>query len=310
MDAAEEKIVSLLKKVKSEGILQSEIAEKLRISKSTVSEILSKLEEEKEVVRSQVSSKSYRVWLSEFAPFPIDGLMRVGILKASEYPKVVFAAKKLDAIVKVYENALELTRDLAAGTVDVAASPLITQVYFGALMKNIKIYRLVAMNGSGVVFSNKESEWYGCSEFSTMEFNLRNYLKKKGYSLKIRYFRSPEIMIESLRELKGIAVWEPYLTLLSEFESEKFRDVLGDFVCCSLAANSFFITKNYDFFDPFLKEFDRCKVGRDEALMISKLIGFDPEIVYRSFESYEFDVPQEVPRLDVLGRIDEVFCFK
>ena len=74
---AEQRIIKLLKDKKESGILQSEIPSLLNISKSTVSETISKLEEDGIVVRKKVTSKSYRVWLAEHSPEPVEGLIRV-----------------------------------------------------------------------------------------------------------------------------------------------------------------------------------------------------------------------------------------
>lgn len=306
-------ILELTKESKSDGVLQSQISEKLKISKSTVSELISKLESEKMVVRKLVSGKAFRVWHVEYAPFPIKGLIRVGILKASEYPKVVSAVEKLKGILKIYDSGIELTRDLVSGVVDVAASPIVTQLYFGILMKNIKIHRIVAKNGSGVVFSNAQSDCYGCSEVSTMELNLRRYISKKMEKAQIRYFKSPEAMIQAIEELRGIAIWEPYFTKLSDRKTERFEDVLGDFVCCSLASNKSFGEENPELLEKFIAEFDKAKYGREEAKKLAQLIGFEEEIIYKSFENYDFEVEQEVPRdLEVLtlGRLEEIFSFQ
>ncbi len=311
---AENRILKLLENVGADGILQSEIPVKLNLSKSTVSEIISSLEEKGVVVRRKVSAKSYRVWLVKHFPEPIEGIARIGILKASEYPKVVSAAERIGAIVKVYDSSLKLTKDLVHGYVDVAASPLITQAFFGVLMKNIKIFRIVAMNGSGIVFSSSESEWFGCSEFSTMERNLRRYMHVKKIPAQIRYFSSPESMIEALDELRGIAIWEPYLTMLSDRKIEPFSDSLGDFICCTLAANDKFIEVNEDLLNEFLSEFDKAKYGKREAEILAELIGFDAEIIRSSFSSYIFDVEQELPEKELeelrFGRVRELFRFQ
>lgn len=286
---AEIKILSLLRQRGGEGILQSEIPDLLNLSKSTVSETLSKLEEEKRVLRKRVTSKSYRVWCTEFAPEPIPGMMRIGILRASEYPVVVGAGEKIDAFIRVYESSLELTRALVSGHVDVAASPLVTQIFFGILMKNIEIFRIVAMNGSGVVFGNSESEYFGCSEFSTMEINLREYMRIRDFRGGIRYFRSPEDMVANLVELRGIAIWEPYVTILSDREVEMFSDVLGDYVCCTLAANKDFLRVNQDLFEEFLDSFDS---GRKNVRKLAQLIEMDYRTVKKSISSYILDVEQ------------------
>ena len=310
---AEQKVKSLLESVKENGILQSEIHEKLKLSKSTVSEILSWLESEREVVRRRVSGKSYRVWLSKYSPEPVEGLLRVGILKASEYPKVVAAADKVGAILRVYDSSIDLTKDLVHGHVDMAASPFVTQAFFGVLMKTIKIVRKVAMNGSGIVFSESESKWWGCSEFSTMERNLRRYMEVKNLEGNIRYFKSPESMINSLDELRGIAIWEPYFTMI-EGRKEPFNEVLGNFTCCTLAVNLAFSEINPDLMEEFLNEFDRAKAGKKEAEMLSELIGFPADIIRKSFESYIFDLEQSLTKKELedlrFGGIEGIIEFE
>jgi len=309
---AENKIIRLLEERKEDGILQSEIAKILNLSKSTVSEIISKLEEDGIVVRKRVTSKSYRVWLSAYSPEPVEGFIRIGILRASEYPKVVKAAR--NAYIRVYENSIELTRSLIYGYVDIAASPLITQAFFGVLMKNIEIFRIVAMNGSGVVFSNEKSEYFGSSEFSTMERNLRKYLDIRGLNAKIRYFKSAEDMIKNLNELKGIAIWEPYLTLLN-MDKDYFNNVIGDFICCTLAVNKNFLEINREEFEEFLDKFDSAKVSRGDAERLSELIEFDSDVIAKSFSNYVFDVVQDettiLKELEFLrfGGVDKILRF-
>lgn len=310
---AESRIKALLESAGEEGVLQSEIHEKLGLSKSTVSEILSWLEVEKEVVRKKVSGRSYRVWLSKYSPEPVEGLLRVGILKASEYPKVVAAADKVGAILRVYDSSIDLTKDLVHGHVDMAASPFVTQAFFGVLMKTIKIIRKVAMNGSGIVFSESESKWWGCSEFSTMERNLRRYMEVKSLEGNIRYFKSPESMINSLDELRGIAIWEPYFTMI-EGRKEPFNEVLGNFTCCTLAVNLAFSEINPDLMEEFLNEFDRAKAGKKEAEMLSELIGFPADIIRKSFESYIFDLEQSLTKKELedlrFGGIEGIIEFE
>lgn len=306
---AEEKIFKLLEGSKERGELQSEIARKLNLSKSTVSEILSVMEEQKLVVRSEVSPKSYRVWLTKYFPQPIEGSVRIGILKASEYTRVVSAGKKIGAIFRVYRNGIEATKDLVHGLVDIVASPFVTQAFFGVLMKNITIFRVVAMNGSGVAYSiGKE---FGCSEFSTMERILRKFMKVKGIDDRIRFFNSAEEMISELPNLKGIAIWEPYLSMISE-NVEHFDSVLGDFLCCSLAVNNEFLDKNDILFDNFLREYDKSK-AKEGIEPLAELIGFSKELIDKSLSSYNFEVDFECLKKEIedlrFGGIEEVLRF-
>ncbi|MCX8172274.1 MAG: MarR family transcriptional regulator [Archaeoglobaceae archaeon] len=306
---AEKKILLLLENSKENGELQSEIARKLNISKSTVSEILSTMEKHKMIVRSEISPKSYRVWLAKYFPHPREGLVRIGILKASEYARVVYAGKKIEAIFKVYRNGIEATKDLVHGLTDIVASPLITQAFFGVLMKNITIFRAVAMNGSGVAFSRGKD--FGCSEFSTMERNLRKFMRIKGIEGRIRFFNSAEEMISELPSLRGIAIWEPYLSMISE-RVEYFDSVLGDFVCCSLAVNNEFLEKNRDLFDSFLREYDKSK-AKDGVEALSELVGFPKEVIEKSLSSYKFEVDFEQLRKEIdelkFGGVEDILRF-
>ncbi|MEM2726928.1 MAG: helix-turn-helix domain-containing protein [Archaeoglobaceae archaeon] len=306
---AEEKILSLLEVSMEKGELQSDISRKLNLSKSTVSEILSVMEEQGLVVRSEVSPKSYRVWLTKYFPQPIEGAIRIGILKASEYTRVVSAGKKVGAIFRVYRNGIEATKDLVHGLVDIVASPFVTQAFFGVLMKNITIFRPVAMNGSGVAFSSGKE--FGCSEFSTMERILRKFMKAKGIDDRIRFFNSAEEMISELPNLRGIAIWEPYLSMISE-NVEHFESVIGDFLCCSLAVNNEFLEKNGDLFDSFLREYDEIDAKKGVETL-SELIGFSKDLIYESLSSYNFEVDFEFLKKEIeelkFGGIEEVLRF-
>jgi len=293
---AKSRILGILKQRKEEGVLQSELPKLANLSKSTVSEVISTLEADGWVVRNKVTKKSYRIWLLEHYPNPLKNTFRVGILKASEYPAIIMAAKKLNGIVKVFDNSLELTRALSIGSVDLAASPLFTQVLFASLMKNIVIFRIVALNGSGVVMGKTHCKKIGTTELSTMELNLKKLNKNWDFV----YFKSPERMIESLRdgEVDGIAIWEPYLTELNkEYEVVKFNELIGDFPCCSLAANSKFLNQNRNLLSRFLQEFDfYCeKIGLDKnetikaARELSNYIGFNDKLIRKSFSSFVFN---------------------
>lgn len=305
---AEQKIISLLDSVKEKGIQQSEIAKILNLSKSTVSEILSELEERKLIHREEISPKSYRVWLLKFFPGSIEGILRIGILKASEYTKIVSAGEKVGAIFRVYKNGIEATKDLIRGVVDIVASPFITQAFFGVLMKNTTIFRIVAMNGSGIVHSNGRG--FGCSEFSTMERMLRKYLKAKNIKEEIRFFESAEEMIAEIKDLRGIAVWEPYLSMFDEVEF--FNETIGNFVCCTLAVNNRFLEVNKILFDEFLNAFDKSK-AEEGVETLAKLTGFSESAIKKSLSSYIFDADFEELKKEIeelrFGKVEEILHF-
>ncbi len=297
--SAEERILRLIAERREEGILQSEIHKILGLSKSTVSEVLQRLEEEGKVVRERVAGKSMRVWLAEFAPKPVEGLMRVGVLRASEYPHVLLACEDVGAIVKVFDSALELTKALSLGSLDVGVSPFVTQTMFALTLRSIRIHCIVAFNGSGVLMKRRleDCKTFATSELSAMECNLKLFLERCGFDLSelsFKYVHSPNSMIErfELCEFDAMAIWEPYFTMLRErFEHVEFREVIGDYPCCSLASNVRFYEKRRDALETFIRklrtyaeEFDEERASRVTA----KLMGFDRDLVVKSFRSYRF----------------------
>ena len=90
---ARDKILSLLKSRGAEGILQGELSSLLKLSRSTVSGSLAELLREGMISRRRIGRKAYRVWLSDYAPFPIRRQIRVAILRAVEYPHVLLTVK-------------------------------------------------------------------------------------------------------------------------------------------------------------------------------------------------------------------------
>jgi len=295
---AERKIVELLKE--RGCLLQSEIVNELKLAKSTVSEVLKKLEREGLIVRERVAGKSYRVWYFESSPKPCE-ILRVGILRASEYPHILLALKDLDVkySIKVFDSALKLTKEISSGRIDVGFSPFITQTVFAIILKSMKIHAIVALNGSGIAYKGRldECKVFATSEFSAMESNLKLALESFGldiFNLTFRYFDSVENALKNFKscEYDAIALWEPYLTALKS-EKVYFKDIIGDFPCCSMASSLEFYKERRD----VVRDFVRCireslhKVEKLKEVMareLSKLIGFNWKIVLRSFESYKF----------------------
>lgn len=306
---AEERVLELLDKVCEEGVFQSEISSILNFSKSTVSEILTELEVKGIVVRRKVSSRSYRVWKTEHLPFPYPGVIKLGILKSSEYVYLVKVAIEKKVVIKLFDDPIDLTRALSQGRVDMAASPLLTQLIMGILMKNFKIVRVVAKNGSGVGFSSSNNGVFGTTEMSTMDRNLRKFLSIGGREFRIQYFNSPESMIESLKkgEIEGLAIWEPYLTVLREngFEVRYFNELLGDYICCSLAINLESLKVNREKIEDFLDSYDKVcntNIGDNELSFLAESLGFDKTQLSKSLENYRFCPETSIDEIKVYIR--------
>ena len=272
-----EKILKILEDVKYDGILQSEIVRKLNASKSRVSEVLKAFEDMGVIVRRIEAGKSYRVWLSRY--YPHGERLRVGILKSTEYSVVI---SSLDADFIVYDNAIDLTRDLIMNRVDAAVSPLVTQVLFGIMMKNIKILNVVAENGSGIVFGGERNGVFGSTEMSAMEINLKA-VRDRIRIRRIVYYDSPERMVGDLGRLEGIAIWEPYITM-AEGEKVYFNEIIGDVPCCTIAVHENAVKEKGEAIDKL-----REVRGRIDCRKVSSVLGFDEKLVKNSVKSYRFN---------------------
>ncbi len=302
-----DKILNLLRDRGSEGILQGEISKILRCSRSTISEILTEMLKSGKIVRKSIGGKIYRIWLLDYAPFPVKKLIRIGILRATEYPHVLLTVKDLKKAnvnikLKIFDNALEATNALAVGYLDIAYTPLITQVLYALLLRSIKIFAGCGFNGSGLVVKNENflELVYGCSELSTMEMNLKLFLKTRNIDpsqVEIRYFNNPERMVESFTndEISALSIWEPYLSLFrGKFKVYNFENTFGKFPCCTLAANTRFIKTNQDLFKKFLKKYcentDELSRRKDEAIKLTaEVLGFPHTLVNLSFGRFLYD---------------------
>ena len=291
------KILKVVEKAGKEGILQGALTSVYGFSKSTVSTVLQEMEIQGIVVRKRVAGKSYRIWNVRHSPFPVEGHLRVGIIRAIEYPSVLLAAKNCEDVrihVLLYNNAFSLTKDLAEGHLDAGCSPLITQTLFSLVYRSIRINAGCGFNGGGLIMRISEPKKFGSSELSTMEYNLHRYMEEKGVSGEIKYFSSPVKMMESLKngEVDAIAIWEPYLTKLSgKYKSMRFEDIFGDYPCCTLASN-FRIegSREYEKFLKIYKEaFEEIEDRKEELIQIeSKLFSIPKQDIREAFHGFKY----------------------
>ena len=277
----EDRVIRILEERRFDGILQSELPESLNASKSRVSEVLSALEKQGIIVRRKEAGKNLKVWLKEYS----EGSTKIGILRAVEYAKLVSSGEYTFII---YSNAIDLTRDLALGKIDIGASPLVTQVMFGVMMKTIAIKTVVAGNGSGIVFGDADNRIFATTEMSAMEINLRAVRDKLGIRGFV-YCQSPDCLISSLSDVAGIAIWEPYFTSL-EREKIAFKDLEGDYPCCTLAFNKNYLLRNQDGVVKFINDFERAEIDVEK---VSSILGFNVNDVKKSIRNYRFNPSYE-----------------
>ncbi len=311
MSKSSREIQNLLAKRDEEGVPQTELVDQLSFSRSTISESLTRLEDERKIVRRNMNDKSKRVWRIQDAPFPLDNLIRVGLLRTVEYPHALLTIDDIypNTRINIFNSAMEATRSLSKGQVDIAFSPLTTQAMFSSLMKSIRIVAGAGYEGSGIIYregSDLQNIEYGCSELSTMETYLKKFLESKSIDpidVEISYFKNPERMVEAYinEEVDGLSIWEPYFSnLKSDSRSEfiEFSEIFGRYPCCTVGINTEFQKKNEELFKKFINKYfentEKLKNHYNDLrsraidLTVDKM-GFNRETVLTTFDKYDHD---------------------
>ncbi|MGC8655251.1 MAG: MarR family transcriptional regulator [Thermoplasmata archaeon] len=297
-----EKILDLLYGGK---ITQRELCSRIGLSRSRVSEILGEMERDRLITRERVSDRTVIVSLNE------ENLLRIGILRSSEYAPVVLALENMPRHIlwniKVYDNSLEALKDLIIGGLDIVASPVISAFFFNLIDENVKPVAGIASGGSGMLKRNDKGV-LGTTPLSKMERESRD---RKNY--KLTYFNNIESLIRSYSEGKidAASVWEPYLT---KYGGEKKAP---EEICCSLIT----YRNKWKSLEKFLEEYKNAvcsmedQARRKEAsLLLSKIIGEDYNLILKSLDSYKFsisidkeDVRRQINAMGIpeSGKIDE-----
>ncbi len=286
--SGKELVLSLLRE-RGGTLPQSTLRELTGLSKSRLSEILSELEKEGQISRSKMIGKNLSVSLTKS--------LRIGIINAAEYPFIIpfyKRAKEMGYNVKleIYQDGVALTRDLTLGRLDVAFSPLVTQLFFKRIFDNIEIIAGGAKGGGGIVGQN-------CGKVaSTFISSMEEWTLRYCDEAEIVHAKSPNELIEKFnrREVESIAIWEPYLTLfrnkgvrVNYFEHEH---------CCTLAIRGGLdadkIKRIYEqSFSDFLSSTDRW------VSEYAGFLGFDYPLLKEAIKTYEFDnviEPNEVKK--------------
>jgi predicted transcriptional regulator len=270
-------IISLLSK--NSSLLQTDLVKLSGMSKSRVSEILSELEKEGIISRKVIAGKSLEVFLKS-------KVIKIGIIKAAEYPFIIPFYKKLKDIgyspnIIIYNNGIDVTRDLALGKIDIGFSPVISQIIFSKVF-DIKIIAGGAKGGAGIVGES-------CEIGSTVLSSMETWTMADFKDARIVPFNSPEDLISNFQEkkIKSIAIWEPYLSILKD-QGNKISHVFEPVHCCTMAIKSSLdeekIKNLYESsFSQFLESKDRW------IPEYANLIGEDYVVMSKAINNYEFD---------------------
>lgn len=248
-----EKIIELLAN-NPRGLRQADIARILGASRSRVSEIIRELEETGIVRRVReggiILVQLVRVG-DEVVKQEYKRKLKLGIVWSSEYPFITPFAKNLrnelgiELDVIVYSNGLDATWDLVTGRIDLALTPMVTQLLYSSLTNRLKIIGGGASGGASILHNPLGREGYGAStKASTMDLLLTIAWRVLGREEKQRiYLNGGDKLLRALLrgEVELIALWEPLASkarLLGYRELISAKD-LGVSHCCTLATFTF-----------------------------------------------------------------------
>ncbi|MGC8619879.1 MAG: MarR family transcriptional regulator [Thermoplasmata archaeon] len=274
---------------------QTQLRNELNISKSYLSEILNKMENENYIRREKISERTVLITINK------EKILNVGILKATEYAAVFLTQKDLkDLLINIYvfNNALEEMKSLTTEKIDIAFAPIITGFIFHLMDNRIILLSACAKGGSGIIF-HKKNGTIGSTMLSTMDFQSRHYLKDFS---SIRYFLSPEDMIKSYKkeEIEAISIWEPFF---SSFKKDKKIFNGKDHYCCGFLVFKNKINKSilkfqkaFEFNTNELRKGNRIK---EASNIMSKFFKMDRNLIEESMNNYEFI--NEIEKNDIIS---------
>ena len=306
MKRAKDVIINILREVGEEGITQAELVKLTSLSRSRVSEILRQLEREGRVIRIRHAGKTYIVKLSCYTHKNKIKTLKLGILRALEYPFIIPFMKKLRergfrVQLYVYDNAIPATHELSRGSLDLALTPLVTQFYFHELTGALKIIGGGALGGAYIVLSSNKANiaindlehMNGAStKISTME--LCGLAVTKGKFNRVYVNKVEDYLKYMVRKIVDYSIiWQPYAKILEERKCRilaKCEDVIGPYYCCTLAINTGISDNLIDlitrlYIDAFKGLQDNVK---DYMKALARIIDIDEGYVNYSLNSYSF----------------------
>ncbi len=308
MKTGREEVLRVLEKAGEEGVLQSELSRLAGLSRSYVAELLKELEREGVVRRFRVGKRSFIVKLSRILkPVEKPKVLELGVLRASEYAflplwRKLAREKGLDFKVIIYEDALTLTKDLAAGRLHLALSPLYTQVAVCSLTGGLKVIGGGSLGGATLVVREtledvRDVEAVATTRVSTMEFlvGVLAASELRGVGLSVRYISHPEEAFYLLRRrlVDAVNMWEPYSSILIGKGCRRgfdYSELLGSYYCCTLAASASLseerveeVRKLYErAISESRRRFEEC------AEQLALMIGLPVDIVKKTARRYSY----------------------
>lgn len=292
----EKKIFELLENGET---LQSNIYKALSVSKSRVSEVLKDLEE-RNVISRQKIGKNYLVSLNSYVK-EIGGSIRIGIIRSSEYGYIIPLRKMvkdrgIELNVKVYDNGIEVMKDLVMGKLDFGISPTISQIFFAYAGFPVKMVA-PAGSGGGYLFSNTNDKKPRAlsSRLSTMELIMRTAVNSSIMRdpAQVSYFDDPRVAVNEYLKGKAdaITIWEPFAGMLrAEGMRETYSYSEMEHYCCTLSTHA---SLKESIIESFKKDFYKSievyeKNRSSYAFAYSALLGLPYGLVEGSLNDYRY----------------------
>jgi predicted transcriptional regulator len=296
---SQEKIIRLLHE--QEELTLSEIVEYTGYSRSWVWKTIRRLESQGIV---EISKKKgiLKVILRTVKPENI-GVLRIGILRAAEYPYIIYFRRRLlkhwdNVEIVVYDNAFKLATLLATGKVHLAMIPAVTALLTYRLSQGrIKIVGGGSGGGAVIIRNPKaNNDNVATTMASSMEYCV-SIMKLPGKRL---YAQSgSEILDLVVRgDAEYGALWSPY-TVLARRKGLKIETCPLP-ACCILAAHES-VSDKYDMlqklFADSVSDARRHINSSHLAEVYSSIVGLPKQLVQAGIREYFF---YEEPPIRVL----------
>lgn len=231
-------------------------------------------------------------------------LLRVGILRASEYPYIIPFRRLLAGIssnveILVYDEAFRLAADLAMGKIHLGMAPAVTHLALHRLSGGLTgIVAGGSRGGTGIVDSGR-GEGHATTMTSTMELCAET----RGLPWPRIYASSGEEIVSMVargRVRYGV-VWEPYLELARR---QSLRVEACDLpFCCLLGAHRSLWGEAERIRDLFSRAVEEARRRLRDPVLVdaySRLVGLPRDLVAPTIVNYEFI---EEPPVDDLERM-------
>ncbi len=313
-------ILNLVKNKARDGIYQRDLQEKLKISKSYCSEQLTYLSRDTHEIAKRKEGGLTKIYDIEYYPGIQEGIVRIGMLKSSEYiPSIaafnrVFNPERYRIIARFYDSTRQLIQDFNIGTLEIMLAPTKAIVNSGIMEENLKVISGLASGGSGVISHNKGRQAILSTEMSSM-ISLASDSAPHDLPKDIESYENPKSAVSDYISGKCnmIAIWEPYFTYLlmkpGNSVALEYKDTMNDFPCCCAAVSDRFYEGAKTEIEHWRMEYSKMEdyKGKDSpelfnaVKLISETTGIGKSVVENSLKNYNFH--STVVSLNLLKKI-------